>query len=229
MYTHGIPSWRWTDWITLIIVALATGITVMCLPETHPAIIQSWKAKHLRQITNEDRYLARIEIIKLTLLHRLEKAMYRPFVLAVEPIVIAITVYLTVLYCIIFTFLDGYTTIFQETYHISQGLTNTIFVAMYVGAMLLIPMTALIHHLIKRDMRKQRDAGVERPVVRPETRLWWAMYGGSWCVPVGLYWLAWTSYVSQGESNFCQRLIRFSHPYQSGVPSSPQSFSGLVS
>lgn len=144
---------------------------------------------------DEERYLARIEIIKLTLLHRLEKALYRPFVLAVEPIVIAITLYLTVLYCIMFTFLDGYTTIFQETYHISQGLTNTIFAAMYTGSLFLIPMTALVHHLVKRELHKQRQAGVERPTVRPETRLWWAMFGGSWSTPIGLFWLAWTSYV----------------------------------
>lgn len=198
MYT--LPSWEWVNWITLIITALITGITMLFLPETHPAIIQSWKANHLRKIVGEDRYRARIEIIELTFFHRLSKAMYRPFVLAVEPIVIAVTIYLTVIYCIMFTFLDGYASIFQETYDISQGLTNTIFVAMYTGSLFLIPTTALVHHYVKCDMEKQRQSGVERPIVRPETRLWWAMYGGSWATPVGLFWLAWTSYVSESLS-----------------------------
>lgn len=196
MYVDGFPSWRWVDWITLIIVGLVGFTAVFFLPETHPAVIQSWKAKQLRTITNDERYLARGEIIKLTFWHRLKMAVHRPFVLAREPIVIAVTAYLTVIWCIIFTFLDGYDTIFRATYGISQGLTNTIFIAMYIGALLTIPLSAYVHYATKKELRKDREAGVETPTIRPETRLWWAMYGGSWSIPVSLFWLAWTTYVS---------------------------------
>lgn len=95
-----------------------------------------------------------------------------------------------------FTFLDGYDTIFRATYGISQGLTNTIFIAMYIGTLFVLPLTAYIHHATKKELQKQREAGVETPAIRPETRLWWAMYGGSWSIPVSLFWLAWTTYVS---------------------------------
>lgn len=196
LYIPSCPSWRWVDWTTLILIGLVLTISIFLLPETHPAIIQSWKARHLRKITNEPRYLARVEIIKLSFWVRMKKALYRPIILAKEPIVIAITIYLTIIWAILFTFLDGYGVIFQETYQISQGITNTIFVAMYLGVPCAIPpLTVVVYWATMREMKRQRDAGVENPTLRPETRLWWAMYGGAWAIPVSLNWLAWTTYV----------------------------------
>jgi MFS family permease len=92
-------SWRWVDWMTLIISALVLGIVVFFQPETFPPVLLKWKAQHLRELTGDDRYRAEMEIRSETFMQRLGTALYRPFLLtATEPIIILIAIYLTVVY-----------------------------------------------------------------------------------------------------------------------------------
>lgn len=92
-------SWRWVDWMTLIISALVLGIIMFLQPETFPPILLKWKAQHLRELTGDERYRAEIEIRSETFVQRLGTALYRPFLLtATEPIIILIALYLTVVY-----------------------------------------------------------------------------------------------------------------------------------
>jgi multidrug resistance protein len=92
-------SWRWVDWMTLIISAVVLGIIVFFQPETFPPILLKWKAQHLRDLTGDERYRAEIEIRSETFMQRLKVALYRPFLLtATEPIIILIALYLTVVY-----------------------------------------------------------------------------------------------------------------------------------
>jgi MFS family permease len=92
-------SWRWVDWMTLIISAVVLSIIVLFQPETFPPILLKWKAQHLRELTGDERYKAEIEIRSETFMQRLGSALYRPFLLtATEPIIILIALYLTVVY-----------------------------------------------------------------------------------------------------------------------------------
>lgn len=184
--------WRWADWVTFIMGALVFLIITLFLPETHPATIQAWKAKQLRNTTGDDRYRAPSELTNVTFWHRLGHALTRPFVLGMEPIVIAISAYLTIIWTVLFIFLDGYISIFQDTYKISQGLTNVLFVAMYVGVLLSIPMVIFVYYLTKKDVAKHKTSD-DKGKIRSETRQYFAMYGGGWTVPVSLFWMAWTS------------------------------------
>jgi MFS family permease len=190
--TPDLPSWRWTEWLTLILAGLVAVLVGLFLPETHPATLLHWKAKQLREVTKDDRYVSQAEIAKVTLCHRMKIALTRPWTLAGEPIVIFVTVYLTVIWAVLFTFLDGYNFIFSVKYGLSQAGTMVIFIAMYVGVLLTIPLVPLVYMWTKKDMEKSKDS----VKVRAETRLWYVMLGGSWAIPVSLFWLAWTDYVS---------------------------------
>lgn len=92
-------------------------IVVLFLPETFPPILLKWKAKHLRELTGDQRYRGSIEVRQETFLVRLRRSLYRPFLLTFrEPIIILIALYLTVIYIVLFTFLEGFTYIYQDTY-----------------------------------------------------------------------------------------------------------------
>lgn len=92
-------SWRWVEWMTLIMSGLVLGIVALFQPETFPPILLKWKAKHLRDLTGDDRYRAELEIRSDTFLQRLGVALYRPFLLTFsEPIIILIALYLTIVY-----------------------------------------------------------------------------------------------------------------------------------
>lgn len=102
---------------------LVFSIVVLFLPETFPPILLKWKAQHLRDITGDDRYRAEVEIRRDSFKTRLARALYRPFLLtATEPIIILVALYMTVIYIILFTFLDGFDYIFADTYDLSQGV-----------------------------------------------------------------------------------------------------------
>lgn len=188
-----IGSWRWSEWITLILAGLVTGLILLFQSETYPPLLLKWKAQHLRRITGDDRFRAPMEITKTTLWSLLKIAMKRPFLLMTEPIVLLMAFYLTILYIVLFTFLSGYTFIFTNTYGVSQGLTNVIFVGMFVGILLAIPLVPFALHKTKQDLRKSASKGNAQ--FNPEVRLWFAMLGAP-AIPISLFWMGWTARVS---------------------------------
>lgn len=221
-----IGSWRWTEWITLIMAGLVVTIIIFFQMETYPPLLLKWKAQHLRRLTGDNRFRAELEVTESTLWTRLKISMARPVLFMFEPIVLCMTLYLTVLYIILFTFLDGYTYIFDLTYGIGQGLTNVIFIAMFVGMFLMMPVVPFVYKKTKKEMEKNRtEKGTH---INPEVRLWYAMLAAP-AIPISLFWMGWTAYVSSlleirnhSPSNL------YSLPSASGLRLSPRHSSALA-
>ncbi|KAI9706157.1 MAG: hypothetical protein M1820_004918 [Bogoriella megaspora] len=186
-----LVSWRWTEWITLIMSGLVLGLVVLFQPETYPGVLMKWKAAHLRKVTGDDRYRAEMEIREDTFLSRLRRALYRPFLLTFrEPIIMLIALYLTVVYIILFTFFDGYDYIFTEIHHTSQGVTGLCFAGIAVGLFGASALVPLIYRWARRDLEKVRARGGDR--LPPEFRLWFSMLGAP-AITISLFWMGWTS------------------------------------
>jgi len=83
------------------------------------------------------------------------------------------------------------------TYGVSVGITGLCFIGIIIGlfcASLLVP---LIYSWAKRDLRKLKGENDGKDAqLPPESRLWFAMLGGSIAIPVSLLWMAWTDYSS---------------------------------
>ncbi|PMD38384.1 MFS general substrate transporter [Hyaloscypha variabilis F] len=189
-----LVSWRWCEWITLIISGAILLMVILFQPETFAPILLKWKAIHLRKITGDDRYVAEVEIRAETFWKRLLHALYRPFILTVrEPIVILFALYLTVVYIILFTFLDGYTYIFGKTYGFSEGITGLCFIGIGIGLCFASLWVPLIHHWAKRDLAIAKEKYGPNARNPPEKRLWFAMFGAP-AVPISLFWMGWTNY-----------------------------------
>lgn len=189
-----LVSWRWTEWITLIISGLILFNVAVFQPETYAPILLKWKAAKLRQLTGDERYQAEVEIQDVSFPKRLGRALYRPFLLTFsEPIIVLIALYLTVIYIILFTFLNGYAFVFTETYGFSEGITGLSFIGIGIGlcfASLLVP---LVYMWAKRDLARIKEQGGDR--LPPEFRLWFAMFGAP-AIPISMFWMGWTAYPS---------------------------------
>lgn len=187
-------SWRFCEWITLIISGLVLLLVVLFQPETYAPILLKWKAAHLRALTRDDRYCSDVEIREEKLSRRIRTALHRPFLLTFrEPIIMLVALYLTIIYIILFTFLEGYTFIFTDIYGFSQGITGLAFLGIGMGlcfASLLVP---LIYMWARRDLKEIKAAGGNR--LPPEFRLWFAIFGAP-AVPISMFWLGWTAYPS---------------------------------
>ena len=185
-------SWRWTEWITLIISGLVLFNVVLFQPETYAPILLKWKAAHLRELTGDDRYRAEVEIRDVSFIKRLGRALYRPFLLTIsEPIIILIALYLTVIYIILFTFLDGYDFVFTQTYGFSEGITGLSFIGIGIGLCLASALVPLVYKWAKNDLAKIKEQGGTR--LPPEFRLWFAMFGAP-AIPISMLWMGWTAY-----------------------------------
>ena len=57
-----LVSWRWCEWITLIVSGLVLSLIIFLQPETYALTLLKWKATRLRQLTGDVRYKAEIEI-----------------------------------------------------------------------------------------------------------------------------------------------------------------------
>ncbi|KAJ5929976.1 hypothetical protein N7466_005469 [Penicillium verhagenii] len=200
-------SWRWSGWIILI----GSGVVMVCIilfqPETYAPLLLHWKGKQLRKITGDRRFRSEMDLEKVALFSRIGGAMKRQFLITIhEPIILLISLYMTVLYIVLFTFFDGYTYIFMDTYGVSEGLTNVIWAAMYVGIALCVLLVPIVYIQTKKDFTAAaRAVNGSDPCVdphaldgvhtEPEIRLWFAMFGAPF-IPISLFWMGWTDFSS---------------------------------
>lgn len=195
---QGVLSWRWTNWIILIASGLVMVMLVLFQPETYSQLILKWKAQQLRARTGNPRFRSEMDLEKTALVSRMAVGCLREFQLTVhEPIVLLISLYMTIIYIVLFTFFDGYEFIFSDVHGLSQGLTNITWVAMYTGIMLAGLLVPLIYRWTKKEfLQAKAEAGGDTKAVhtRPENRLWFAMMGCP-LIPIGLFWMGWTDYV----------------------------------
>ncbi|KAL4802329.1 major facilitator superfamily transporter [Aspergillus unguis] len=215
---QGTLSWRWTNWIILIMSGLIMALIILFQPETYGPLLLKWKASHYRKVTGDRRYRSEMDIEKVALFSRITNACIRQFTLTVhEPIILFISLYMTVIYIVLFTFFDGYSFIFEDVYGISQGLTNIVWVAMYIGIALASLWVPVVYVWTKKefeaamtppateassvigDTTENNSSDDESPKkshpTRPENRLWFAMLGAPF-IPIGLFWMGWTDYKS---------------------------------
>ena len=181
-------GFRWADWIFMIITAVVLVYVFLFQPETYHPVLLEWKAEHLRNPTKDDRYQVEAHASTRTLGRRLIVNIYRPFLMIyTEPIILIFTFYQTIIYFVLFTFLNGYTYIFQQTYNISGSLTFILWVALLVGDLAALPLVPLVYGWAK----KAATVGT----LTPEICLWYGMLGGSVMLLISLWWLAWNCYV----------------------------------
>lgn len=188
-------SWRWSDWIMLIGTGVVFFFVVAFQPETMSPRLLKYKAAHLRKLTGDERFQAQHELDQGGLGQVLKTTLSRPFILITEPIVFLFGLYMSVVYIVLFTFLDGYEFIFTMTYGIGQGLTFTIFVGIFVGVLIGCVLIYPVLVVTNKDLKKRGDDGAGSKI-RPELRLLYVMWGGAQAIPISLFWMGWTNYAS---------------------------------
>ncbi|KAK1142922.1 hypothetical protein N8T08_007163 [Aspergillus melleus] len=187
-------SWRWVEWTSLILAGLITAGIFFLVPETYGPVLLHWKAHHLRAITGDQRFRAEIEIRQASLAQRLFTSCSRPFEMFFQELMVALfTMYLVIVYIVLFGFLTGYEFIYGETYGFSQGSVGLAFIGMNIGFLVAFALVPHIYMSYKKRLLIAIDNGEDS--LPPEERLWFAMYAAPW-LPISLFWMGWTSYPS---------------------------------
>ncbi|KAB8360691.1 hypothetical protein FH972_024428 [Carpinus fangiana] len=182
-----IISWRWTEWITLIMAALITSAIFLTARESYPPVLLEWKTAHLRRLFGDERFVSAATLHKKSFLSRMRVSIVRPFeFFFTQAIVVLWCAYLSLVYVILFTFLPGYNYIFGRTYGFGQGSTGLMFIGLNVGFLIALAMCPFVYSRYIRVMRKHNGAAP------PEERLVYANLTAP-LLPISLFWMAWTA------------------------------------
>ncbi|KAF9044209.1 MFS polyamine transporter [Panaeolus papilionaceus] len=190
-------SWRWVFWVMMIFAGVCTLIVIPLIPETYAPVLLLQKAQRLRKedpIATKDLY-AEHEKQDWSFKGVVHRTLFRPFsMLAQEPILVLITIYLSVVYGLLYArkFFFPNHSIFQAfpvVFIVRRGMTmgedGLMFIGVGIGTTLgsLLNVYATAHYpeLIKKW----------KGFPPPEQRLFGAMIGSPILV-VGIFWLGWT-------------------------------------
>ncbi|KAL4884913.1 putative MFS transporter [Aspergillus karnatakaensis] len=204
-------SWRWGDWITLIASGIFLFVVIFFLPETFQPLLHKVKARVIQSQTKGKKVhnLTIDSSGRPSLAYQILQGLYRPFVLTVhEPIVVLFTWYISLIYIVLFTSLNGYTFIFSENYGLNEAQTGLIFLAMLVGSCFVAFLIPYANGLYNRDLLHAQNAAKEynskQPTEHaehkdldtvtppPESQLYYALFGAP-LIPISLFWMAFTA------------------------------------
>lgn len=191
-YIGDYANWRWIYWVMLIFSGAVYIYSAVNIPETHHATILKRRAAKLRKITGDDRFKSAKEINKVSLAATFKISLKRPFQLFFEVIVFLVTIYMSVIYGLLYMFFLAYPVVFMEGKKWTAHATGLTFIPIALGVLTCCSLAPYINKDYVRRAKPYVDAGQAPP---PELRLY-PMMVGCWFVPLGLFIYAWTSYPS---------------------------------
>ncbi|TFK56979.1 MFS general substrate transporter [Heliocybe sulcata] len=185
-------SWRWVFWILTIYAGLCWVQILLTLPETYEPILLVKKAVQRRKETGDERYYAQFEREKLSFSKRVEHILARPFrVLFREPMLMAITLYMSFVYGCIYLLFEAYPIVFTQGHGLNYGASGLVFLPIPIGGGL-----AIVVYLLYYNPKYERAVDEYAPApVPPEARLEMAMIAGP-IFALSFFWFGWTSYPS---------------------------------
>ncbi|CAN3352867.1 major facilitator superfamily multidrug transporter Nag4p [Diutina catenulata] len=184
------PTWRWVYWTFLIVAGFTYALVVPLMPETHAGTILKRRASRLRKKTGDARYRTYAELKPMSFKETAKHSLLRPFALLSELIVFLITIYMSVVYGLLYMFFFAYPVIYQEDKGFNASMTGVMFIPIGVGVILSSVVAPWFNTDYNKRAQVYRDRGEMPP---PELRLI-PMMIACWFVPAGLFPFAWSSY-----------------------------------
>lgn len=207
-YAVQAKSWRWTQWIFLMLMGVNIPF-IIWMPETYkPAIMRKRaKARGIKIAKPNLTLLGFVKVILLiTILRPVQMLFYR------EPIVIVLSIYTAFIFSILFGFFEAYPVIYSGVYNIQGGNSSLPFIGMGIG----LAAGSCIFLYIDRTRffpkqpdgsRFAKDENGNVKLITAEKTLISAKIGAV-LLPISLFWQAWTA----------RRSVQFMAPIAAGVP-----------
>jgi MFS transporter, DHA1 family, multidrug resistance protein len=170
-------------------IALFGIIGFLVVPESYGPVLLQRRAKRIRYETRNWAIHAKADENEVNLREIATKYLTRPALMFVqEPILIAITIYLSLIYGIIYLFFEAFPIVFIEQRGWNMGVGSLPFIALNIGVIFGVFIIGV--YTKTRFARIMAKTGK----VVPEERLL-PMIAGSLILPIGLLWFAWTDHL----------------------------------
>lgn len=183
-------GWRWVFWILLIAGSVVTISIELLNRETNPKVLIRRKVQRLQ---NElDRSDLRSCYEKDTpyrtptkvLLHGIARPLKMLFL---SPIMFLLSLYMAVIYGLLYLLFTTITQVFSETYHWQPDICGLAYLGLGIGFFLGLGVVAKISDATVVRMTKAND-GVFEPEMRLPACLFFACF-----IPISFFWYGWSA------------------------------------
>lgn len=182
--------WRWIYWISFFFVLALYILLVLFVPETHHTTILRRRVNKLIKLTGDRRYVTAKDANPIPTKELVKVTLLRPILLLAEPIVFFITLYMTVLYGLLYMFFFAYPVVYGEGKGWKDHMIGLMFIPLALGIIASAACAPLVNNDYNRRAKVYKDQGLPVP---PEVRLVPMMFGAPF-IPIGMFIFAWTSY-----------------------------------
>lgn len=182
-------GWRWLYWLTLILSGIVWALISFTVPETYAPTILARRAKKLRTETGEQDWVTEQDLDMRPLGERMRIFLVMPLKLLFgELIVLLISIYMSILYGLLYMFFIAFPIVFEEGKGFSPGIAGLTFIPLAIG----VVCSAICSPFVNKHYLKiiQPYAGQLPPA---ELRLIPMMFA-CWFIPIGMIIFAWTSF-----------------------------------
>lgn len=181
-------GWRWVEGVMAIFTGVLWIFGTLTIPETYSPVILRRRATKLAKMTGKE-YISVLDKKqgKPSPGAAFKKSLSRPWALLFrEPIVFLISIYMAIIYGTLYMLFGAFPIVYQQYRGWSQGIGGLAFLGVAVG------MLVGVCYAIWDNSRYQRVEDEHDGEAPPEARLPPAIVG-SICLPVGMFWFAWTN------------------------------------
>ncbi|KAF9883758.1 hypothetical protein FE257_002824 [Aspergillus nanangensis] len=179
-------TWRWTAYMPGILGGCVLILLTITLPETYSPVILARHADRLRRENGGGRPSSNgVSILDLYRTHALVPLR----MLALDPIVLAMCVFGSFVYGLLYLFLTAYHVVFQQVHGMDAGIGGLPYIGIVVGQLLGALAVCACQPSIRRRMKDNEGT------MLPEWHLSIAIPGAA-VFSIGLFWLGWSGYKS---------------------------------
>lgn len=158
------------------------------MPETYAPTILQRRARKLRASSGDPSYVTEQELDETPTTQRLTRFLIRPFQLLFrELIVMLISLYMSVLYGLLYMFFVAFPIVYMKGKGYSAGKTGLMFIPVAVGVLCSAACSPWVnkHYLSVANKHNGKPPAEVRLI---------PMMVSCWFIPIGLFIFAWTSY-----------------------------------
>ncbi|KAK0560938.1 hypothetical protein OC861_006052 [Tilletia horrida] len=189
-------SWRWIFWSVLIASGIVAAVGFLTISETYaPVILAKKRNKLIKETGNQDLYTIFDVQKKESFAQRLRRNVVRPFVfMTTQPIVMALSMYMMVVYGVLYILLSVVDTTFRTTYNEGPGIASLHYIALGLGFTTGGQIGGRLVDKVYRILKK-RNNGVGKPefkipfmcVASPFVPMGLLIYG--WSIHYAVHWI----------------------------------------
>ncbi|KAJ8079688.1 hypothetical protein AAF712_011828 [Marasmius tenuissimus] len=182
--------WRWTFHVLIIWSFVQTIALFAFVPETYVPVLRKWKAAKLRELHADEKYWSPLDREQKHIGRSILISCYKPFQLIMyDRMALLLNTWTAVILGILYLAFQAFPIIFGVKHNFNMQEVGLSFLGIGIGMVGAMPTQPLWNRILAKEASKNGG------ILAPEAHLLKGQVGGI-LVPIGLFWLAFTTYSS---------------------------------